>query len=119
MRFLKIALNEKYLMIINSILVFYIYEHFLKSYTLTNSEFYNFFIDVMIILFFTYISTIMVITLLIFLIYTIYINNKYLKYFTIFRKLEAVAITIEYIDEFKNISEFQLKFDQVLTENIT
>ena len=117
--FLKILLNEKYLMTINFIVVFYMYNNFFSGYMLANSEFYSFFIDVIFISLFSYIGTIVVLFLLICLIYIIYIDSNNLNSLTIFNKLEAVAIVLESIDGFENMDELQVKFDQILLNEFT
>ena len=104
-------------MAVNFIAIFCFYTTFFKSIVMTNNEFYNFLIDVAFISLFSYVGTIITIIFLIMLIYIIYINNANLNSFSFFNKLEAVAITIEYIEGFKNIREFQIKFNQILLAN--
>jgi len=117
MRFFIIALNEKYLMAINFIASFYIYTEFIKSFMLTHNELYDFCIDIVFISLFSYIGTIATLISIIILIYTIYIHSTKNSSFSIFNKLEAVAITIEHIEKFKNMQDFQKEFDEILLEN--
>lgn len=119
MIFLKIALDEKYLMIINFIVVFYIYDKFVKSFIMTYNKLYDFLLDVVLISIFSYVSTIVTLTLIIGLIYIIFINSKNLNSFSFFNKLEAVAIAVAYINELETIGQLQIKFKQVLFEDFT
>jgi len=111
---LKFASNEKYVMPISFFISFFLYEKYISFFISVDTKFYKFLIDIITISLLAYICMIIMLIVITMLIYTIYINFKCASYFSYIYRLEAIAITLERIEELKDIEQFRTKYKQVL-----